>query len=184
MIFASVYLYFAAAPQDDLAHPDPIAAIRAMVNRGEFADAAEALAGLPDPMRTRESVYLLFKSYDLRRAYEQGERSLQNDPNDVETLRILGDIDAMEKRLRRARQRYTAAKEAFDKDSHLTTDAARESEERLLQFREPYLAREEKYQESVAAAVRNSRSWAGLCIVLMGLLGAGGFLTFLRRNAK
>jgi hypothetical protein len=137
--------------QNDPARPDPVGAIRAMVDRGDFADASEALQGLPETVRFREESYLRFRAYDLPGALRCAEKHFERDRNDVELLRIAGDAAAMERRFDEAQRYYAEARSRLESDPRLT-DVAREAESAGLENRAVYVERELKYQKEVAAA--------------------------------
>lgn len=166
--------------QDENTHPETVREIRAMVGRLEFADAAEALAGLPEPVRTREELYLRFRAYDLAQAYDAGMKAASNNRNDTEVFRILGDIDAMERRFDRAAQQYEAAKKALARDPALD-DAGRRAEAAALKERDQYLLRERAYESSVRESLRNIQSLSGICFVGIGIAGLSCFAFALRR---
>ncbi|MBI3820990.1 MAG: hypothetical protein HY286_20055 [Planctomycetes bacterium] len=164
----------ATGPQESSDRPDPIAALRSLVDHEAFGDAAEALAGFPEPVRTREDVYLRFKAFDLAGASAAGERAIASSPNDTEILRILGDIDAMERRFDKAAAHYRAARKAISTDPRLT-DSQREAELAAMKVRDRYLQQEREYQELVTSSNQSVRSFAGLCYIFLALLA---FISF------
>ncbi|MFN0208029.1 MAG: hypothetical protein ACKVS6_17120 [Planctomycetota bacterium] len=140
---------------------DPVAVIRAMVDRGEFADAAEALTGLPETIRHREAAFLYFKTYDLARTREAGAKHLAVDRNDVELLRILGDVAAMDRRFDDSEKLYREAKEKLETDPRLS-DAARESEAAAIEYRFRYIEDE----RANLASVKRAEDRVGIAVYL------------------
>lgn len=153
-----------SAPQDPEEH-DPLATIHALLQKGNYADAAEAIGGLPEPYRSREWASFYFDLFYIDGSREAAARALAVEPRDARTLRIRGDADFVDGRYRDARASYAKALTALASDPALT-DAARAEEKALLEGREQGLRREEEYRALVAAATGRARN------------AAAGFLAF------
>ena len=159
--------------QNNAGGSDPLRTIRAMVQRGDYSDAMEAIIGLPEPHKSREETFLCFQTFALGRAHEAGLRAIAADPKDAAILRSLGDVAFVEGDLREAHERYTAAAAVVDHDARLA-DAERAAEKRTLEQRGEMLEREEAYRGRVRTA--EQRAWlgaAGFLALLLGLTGAG-----------
>lgn len=159
----------AASYQSDGTRTDPVSVIRAMVDRGEYTDAAEALDGLPETIRHREAAYLYFQARDLARTRESGMKHLAIDRNDVELLRILGDSAAMERRLDESEKLYQEAKGKLTTDPRLT-DAMQDSELSALEYRFKYIQNERGRLASVKGAEDRVRIGVYLSAGALGLV--------------
>lgn len=137
------------------AQEDPLRTIRSMADRGEYADAAEAIEGLPGPHRDRERALLSIRMFALDLARESASRVLEADRDDVEMLRIVGDVDFIEGNLESAREHYARARAALAKDFRLS-DADRAAWGSALDQRGSSLALEDDYRDRMTAAERRT----------------------------
>lgn len=149
--------------QQEPAHP--LDTIRAMVDRGEFADAAEAIPGLPERVRDREQAYLCYRSLDLPQTAVLAERSLRREPSDCEMLRILATAHAMRGDLIAARQQFERARAALDVDPRLD-DPARTLERRRLDDLDRFVAEATSYRARVDKAQGTARAATLVALVL------------------
>ncbi|MBL8694874.1 MAG: hypothetical protein JNJ88_12330 [Planctomycetes bacterium] len=170
LVIVAVWPALGFAQQQEPAHPLDI--IRAMVDRGEFSDAAEAIAGLPASSRDREQAYLCYRSLDLSQTAVLAERSLRREPNDSEMLRILATAHAMRGDLAAAKQQGERARSALDLDPRLD-DPARTLERRRLDDLDRFVAESSTYRARVEEAQGSAR------IATLATLVIGSAVTFL-----
>jgi hypothetical protein len=161
---------------------DPIEAIRALVARGDYADAAEAIAGLPWPQRDRELANLHFQTFSLRASRQAALRVLDREPDDSEMVRVLADLDFTEGRYADAREGYVKAKSAVAGDPRLS-DTDREHAESVLTGREEMLRSAASYRDAAHAAERTAltvASGGAAVLLLAGLV----LVLWVRRGVK
>jgi hypothetical protein len=161
---------------------DPLRTIHAMVQRGDYSDAMEAIAGLPEPHKSREEAFLGFETFNISRARDACIRALAADPKDTAVLRTLGDVAFIDGDLRESRARYDAAASAAEHDPRLG-DADRAAENRTLEQRRDMLDREESYRGRVRSAERRAvLGAAGILAFWLGCLAAG--IAFVARASR
>lgn len=151
---------------------DPRVTIRALIKRGMYYDAHEAILGLPDSVRPREEAFLRFQCMDFPSARAFALRALKSEANDTELLRMLGDIEVMDGRQVTGQQYYQKARAALTSDPRLQGDADREEEARILTYRDLYVTRETDYRTRVRSAERRTETLANLGFILVGSIGA------------
>lgn len=161
---------------------DPIEAIRALVARGDYADASEAIAGLPWPQRDRELALFHFQTFSLRASRQAALRVLDREPDDSEMVRVLADLDFTEGRYADAREGYVKAKTAVTSDPRLT-DADREHAESVLTGRVEMLRSAASYRDATNAAERTAltvASGGAAFLLLAGIV----LVVWARRGVK
>lgn len=151
---------------------DPRAVIRRFIASGNYADAAEAISGLPRGVRDHEFANLYLQAFCLRASREAAERALENTPSDPELRRIVADLDFTEGKYPSARRAYEALLRDLDADAR-GVDASREEELRFVRSRLEMLAGAESYRRRVRDAVTRAETagFAALAVMALTTLG-------------
>ncbi|HKD99864.1 MAG TPA: tetratricopeptide repeat protein, partial [Planctomycetota bacterium] len=152
MRLAAAVVLLASARQGPA--PDPLGRVREMLQRGEVADAAEAVAGLPEPARTRMEAWVSLAGRDLEGARRFGERALERNPQDPEILFLLAHVAAKQSDLDECARRAGDAR------------AVRAGPWPELDALERWLAEQRTYLERLATARTRSRVAMGATLAL------------------
>lgn len=158
---------------------DPRAVIRRFVASGNYADAAEAISGLPSGVRDHELANLYFHAFCLRASREAAERALESTPGDPELRRIVADLDFTEGKYSSARTAYEALLRDLGADTG-GLDESHEEELRFVRSRLEMLAGAETYRRSVREAETRAETAGFVALAVMALTAVGVVVAMVR----
>lgn len=151
--------------------PDPIQRIHELIDEGSYADAAEAVRGLPLPARTREDAYLRYQAYDLRGAKAAALEALQSDPKNASLWLLVGDAEAVRGDLDAAVARYETAKALKPLEPGIA---------RALAERDRFVVAERSYRERVEIRTEIGRTVAIAWIAIAAAVMVGAMRRAIR----